>query len=187
MASRRIRSIGPGVLRTWKVFVQRSGLTSIVTQRYLLPQLTASFRARKSLQGHQLNLVERLHASARSLKTTQEEAFTVLPTAKPPGLRKDAAFSGCLTLEELDAKMESEEIDVDTVPHFTVLRCALASGKLEKQPTTEELFKSVGDHLPRVSLANNVELQVCIYFCSYDFNWSSSCRAVVGSTMGNVE
>jgi len=105
-------------------------------------------------------LVERLHTSARSLKVTQEETFTALPTAKPPGLREDVAFSGCLTLEELDAKIESGETDINTVPHFTVLRCALASGKLEKQPTTEELLKSVGDHLPRLSLADNVELQV---------------------------
>jgi len=76
------------------------------------------------------------------------------------GLREDATFSGCLTLEGLGAKVETENIDIDTVPHFTVLRCALASGKLEKQPTTEELFKSIEEHLPRVSLASNAELQV---------------------------
>ena len=84
----------------------------------------------------------------------------MLPTAGPPGLREDAVFSGCLTLEGLDTKIESEKIDVDSVPHFTVLRCALASGKLEKRPTTKELFKSIEDHFPRLSLAKNVELQV---------------------------
>ena len=84
----------------------------------------------------------------------------MLPAAKLPGLREDSAFSECLTLEGLDAKIESEKIDVDNVPHFTVLRCALASGKLEKQPTTEDLFKSIDDHFPRLDLANKVELQV---------------------------
>lgn len=84
----------------------------------------------------------------------------MLPTAKPLGLRGDAAFSECLTLEELDARIESEKICIDSLPHFTVLRCALASGRLEKQPTTEELFKGIEDHLPQLTLAKNVELQV---------------------------
>ena len=112
----------------------------------------------------------------------------MLPTAKPPGLREDAAFSGCLTLEGLVAKIESEKIGIDAVPHFTVLRCALASGKLENQPTTEELFKSIEDHLPGLSLANNVELQVDFYLCFHDLCWPSALfGTVVGSTMGNVE
>lgn len=132
----------------------------IVTQRYLLPRLTASLQARKSLQSHQLGLVERLHTSIRSLRAAQEETFTVLPTAKPPGLREDAAFSGCLTLERLNAKIDSEKIGIDTIPHFTVLRCALASGKLEKQPTTEELFKNIEDHFPLLSLTKDVVLRV---------------------------
>ena len=84
----------------------------------------------------------------------------MLPTAKPPGSREDVAFSECFTLEGLNAKIESEKIGIDSVPHFTVLRCALASGKLEKQPTTEELFKSIEDHFPLFGLAKNVELQV---------------------------
>jgi len=84
----------------------------------------------------------------------------MLPTARPPELREDAAFSGCLTLEGLNAKVESEKIATDSVPNFTVLRCALASGKLEKQPTTEELFKSIEDHLPLLGLSKNAELQV---------------------------
>jgi len=84
----------------------------------------------------------------------------VLPTAKPPSLREDSAFSGCLTLEELNAKIESENIGIGGVPHFTVLRCALASGKLEKQPTTEELFKCIEDRFPELSPSENVELQV---------------------------
>ena len=158
-----------------------------MTQRYLLPRFTASFQARKSLQSHQVGLVERLHASARSLKATQEETFAVLPTTKPPGLREDAAFSRCLTLEGLDAKIKSEKIGVDTVPHFTVLRCALASGKLENQPTTEELFKSIEDHLPRLSLANDVELQVGLYLSSHDLYWPTTSYTLTGSTMGNVE
>ena len=141
----------------------------VVTQRYLLPRLTASLQARISLQSHQLGLVERLHASARSLRATQEETFAVLPIVKPPGLRKDSAFAGCLTLEDLGTKIESEKIEVETVPHFTVLRCALASGKLDKQPTTEELFKNIEEHLPRLGLAGNVELQVGSLFLS---SWS---------------
>lgn len=111
----------------------------------------------------------------------------MLPTTKPLCLREDAAFSGCLTLEGLEAKIESEKISADTVPHFTVLRCALASGKLESQPTTEELFKSIEDHLPRLSLINDVELQVGLYLCSHDLYWTTASYTVVGSTMGNVE
>jgi hypothetical protein len=132
----------------------------VVTQRYLLPRLAATSQARISLQIHQLALVERLNTSVRSLKATQEETFAVLPTAKPPGLREDAAFSGCITLEGLGTKIESEKIGIETIPHFTVLRCALASGKLDKQPTTEELFKGIEDRLPRLGLASNMELQV---------------------------
>jgi len=111
----------------------------------------------------------------------------VLPTTKPLGLREDAAFSECLTLEELEAKIDSEKIGVDTVPHFTVLRCALASGKLENQPTTEELFKSIEDHLPRLSLANDMELQVGLYLRSHDIRCPTASYTIVGQTMGNVE
>ena len=75
-------------------------------------------------------------------------------------LREDAMFSECLTLEGLDARIESEKIGIINVPYFTVLRCALASGKLERQPTTDELFKSIEDHFPRFGLASDVELQV---------------------------
>ena len=85
----------------------------------------------------------------------------MLPTAEPLGLREDSAFSGCLTLEGLRSKIESEKIGIDTIPHFTLLRCALASGQLNKQPTTEELFKSIEDHLPQLGLSSRVELQVC--------------------------
>lgn len=130
-----------------------------------------------------------MNTSVQSLKATQEETFAVLPTAKPPGLREDASFSGCLTLEQLDAKIGSEKIGAEKVPDFTVLRCALASGKLEKQPTTEELFKSIEDHLPRLSLANNVELQVGLYLCSHGLigQWSTTSHTIVGSIMGNVK
>ncbi|KAF9647843.1 hypothetical protein BDM02DRAFT_3180411 [Thelephora ganbajun] len=148
-----------GVFRILTWLAGGSAALVLIYFRYLLPRLTATLQARKSLQGHQLGLLERLHTSVRSLRATQEEAFAVLPTAKPPGLREDAAFSGCLTLEDLDAKIESERIDIGTVPRFTVLRCALASGKLEKQPTTSELFKSIENHFPGLSLASNVELQ----------------------------
>ena len=110
----------------------------------------------------------------------------MLPTAKPPGLREDAAFSGCLTLEGLVAKIESEKIGIDAVPHFTVLRCGLASGKLENQPTTEELFKSIEDPLLGLSLANNVELQVDLYLCFHDLCWSlTSFDTIIGPAMGN--
>lgn len=98
----------------------------------------------------------------------------MLPTTKPPGLREDAAFSECLTLEELNAKIDSEKIGVDPVPHFTVLRCALASGKLENQPTTEELFKIIEDYLPRLGLVNDVELQVGLHLCSHGLCWPTT-------------
>lgn len=84
----------------------------------------------------------------------------MLPPAKPQDLREDSAFSECLTLEGLGSKIESEKIRIDAVPRFTVLRCALASGKLDKQPTNEELFKSIEDHLPVLGLSSNAELQV---------------------------
>ena len=132
-----------------------------VQQRYLLPRLTASLQVRKALQSHQLDLLERLNTSVQSLKSTQTEAFAVLPTPKSSVLREDSAFSECSTLEELAGKIESENMAIDTVPHFTVLRCALASGRLDEQPTTEQLFKIIENNFPRFSLASNVELQVC--------------------------
>ena len=132
----------------------------MVQQRYLLPRLTASLQARKSLQSHQLGLLERLNTSVQSLRSTQTEAFAVLPTPEPPVLREDSAFAGCSTLEELAGKIESENMAIDAVPHFTVLRCALASGRLDEQPTTEQLFKIIENNFPRFSLASNVELQV---------------------------
>ena len=108
----------------------------------------------------------------------------MLPTAKPPGLREDSAFSGCLTLEGLGSKIESEEVGIESVPPFTVLRCALASGKLDKQPTTEGLFKSIEDHLPRLNLSSNLGRQVGPR-CFYDHRLSSVAFAIVGKTMGN--
>ncbi|KAF9779446.1 hypothetical protein BJ322DRAFT_352187 [Thelephora terrestris] len=148
-----------GVFRILTWLAGGSVAMILVYFRYLLPRLTASLQARISLQSHQLDLVGRLHSSVESLRATQEETFSVLPTAKPPGSREDSAFTGCLTLEELGTKIESERIGVETVPHFTLLRCALASGKLDKPPTTEELFKNIEAHLPRLSLASSAELQ----------------------------
>lgn len=122
-----------------------------------------------------------MQTSLRSLKGTQEETFSVLPTTTPPGLREDSLFSGCVTLEELRAKTESENIEIVSIPYFTVLRCALASGKLGKSPTAEDLFKSIEEHLPEFNLASDVGLQVgafesIVAVCS---------KPHIGSTMGN--
>jgi hypothetical protein len=186
MASWWICRIGP----RYTSYVRRFRPAATLTQEMCCnveippPRLTASFQARKSLQSHQLGLVERLHTSARALRATQEEAFAVLPATKPPGLREDAVFSECLTLEGLDAKIESEKIPM-AVPHFTVLRCALASGKLDRQPTTEELFKSIEDHFPRLGLATTMWNFRSV---SYRPRWSPiTSHATVGSAMGNVK
>jgi hypothetical protein len=56
--------------------------------------------------------------------------------------------------------MEYENIEAEAAPILLCCGVFLVSGKLDKQPTTEELSKNIETHLPRISLASRVKLQV---------------------------
>ncbi|KAI5119764.1 hypothetical protein M0805_004096 [Coniferiporia weirii] len=103
--------------------------------RFLLPRLTRSALARRSLKQHQASLLARLNASLVSLKSSQAETFAVLPA--PTASREPPEFAQNSSLKDLDLIPDS----AIEIPEFTLLRCAIQSLSAEgKKVTREELF-----------------------------------------------
>lgn len=125
------------------------------TQRYILPRLTSSFQARSAIQKHQLDLFSKFNSSLQSLKETQTDAFTILPSACPDFTRRDAEFAQCQTVDELKAKFDVEKKDI---PPVTLVRCTLAS--TSEKLTTEGVYEALEKHFPHLNLSQDAQLQV---------------------------
>ncbi|KAL5530503.1 hypothetical protein ACEPAF_6761 [Sanghuangporus sanghuang] len=103
--------------------------------RFLLPRITHSAVARRSLKQHQVSLLKRLNTSLAELKASQAETHAVLPA--PSASYEPKQFAEFHKLEKLG-------IERDTpieVPEFTLLRCTIEGLLAEgKKATKEELF-----------------------------------------------
>ena len=118
------------------------------TQKFLLPRLTRSALARRSLKQHQASLLSQLNESLKSFKESQAKTFEVLPAPEPKYEPVD--FRDLRTLADLLSKVGGEgEAAMTDVPPFTVLRCALEELDLSgKKPTREELFDLLEGKIP---------------------------------------
>ncbi|KAI0036058.1 hypothetical protein K488DRAFT_38585, partial [Vararia minispora EC-137] len=135
-------SIIAGVLRIVLWGAGAGAALVLFYYRFLLPRLTRSANARRSLKAHQVDLLSRLTSSLRGLQETQRETFAVLPMPTsdepPPYLR-------CKSVDEvIEASKESRAI-----PEVSLLRCTLADLREKAAgPTSEELFELLYAKLP---------------------------------------
>ncbi|KAL5508475.1 hypothetical protein ACEPAH_6094 [Sanghuangporus vaninii] len=112
-----------------------SAVLIYIYYRFLLPRITHSALARRSLKQHQVSLLKRLNTSLAELKASQAETHAVLPA--PSVSYEPKEFAELHNLEkfgiERDAPIE--------VPEFTLLRCTIEGLLAEdKKATKEELF-----------------------------------------------
>ena len=131
-------------------------------QRFLLPRLTQSYKARIALQGHQSALIARLTESASALKATQAESYKDLPRTVP--IYEDSQYAQHHTIDELvseGSRDESIQLGAD-IPDFTILRCALEElGRSETESTsTEVLFRYLESKLPWLAREEGAARQV---------------------------
>ncbi|KAG6817849.1 hypothetical protein H0H87_001681 [Tephrocybe sp. NHM501043] len=95
-----------------------------------------------------LYYVCRLNESLESLKQSQKEAHSVLPSPGPS--REATNFQACYSIPDV-LKIVGDNFD--SIPPVTLLRCALEGfGKGKEgdasQPSTEDLFRHMEGHIP---------------------------------------
>ncbi|TDL29249.1 hypothetical protein BD410DRAFT_11556 [Rickenella mellea] len=133
--------LGLARLAAW--LMGSSAFLFVIFSRLILPRLTQTSNARRSLQLHHLGLLERLNTSIKSLKATQNEAFSVLP--KPTRPTEDPKYEDFHSLDELQL---SADVPLE-VPEYTLLRCAIEGlAAQEKKVETEELFEVLQQRYP---------------------------------------
>ncbi|KAG6878582.1 hypothetical protein C0993_003037 [Termitomyces sp. T159_Od127] len=119
--------------------------------RFFLPRIIKTALARQSLQKHHLSLLQRLSESLASLKESQTEVNTVLPTPDPS--QEAPTFQLCRTIADILKLLDDKNPDMHSIPPITLLRCSLQGlGKGKEgevsQPTTEELFRYMEGQVP---------------------------------------
>jgi len=123
----------------------------------VLPRLTRSALARRSLKGHQGDLLAKLAASLRDFKEAQKVAYVDLPHPDP--WQEVAPWGECKTLADIVAVAEGGKAHV---PHVTLLRCALADLAVQnKASTADNIFQTIfSTDLPSLLNIDDV-YQVC--------------------------
>jgi hypothetical protein len=144
--------------------------------------LILSQNARASIRSYHLSLLRKLATSLYSLKESQAEAYSILPTPAP--FTEDSKYAGCHSISDLisafvgDEKEESateEDLNIRDLPKLSLLRCAFEEGtkeKEEKSLTLEELLKPVEDRVPWLKSSDGVIYVVCIGFSSFRSDYS---------------
>ena len=120
-------------------------LTGPSLQRFLLPRLTQSALARRSLKAHQSDLFTKLTESLRDLRDEQTVAYADLPRPDPWEEPADP-WGECKDLRDIVAAVaaQPEHQPRATVPHVTLLRCALADLAVQGKPSTaDEIFHAL--------------------------------------------
>ncbi|KAI0005157.1 hypothetical protein BJV74DRAFT_881044 [Russula compacta] len=121
---------------TFKVLSWLTGGSTVlllIYYRFLLPRLTRSALARRSLKAHQSELLAKLTASLCDFKEVQQVAYADLPHPDP--WEEVAPWGECKCLGDVAAAAESGRTHV---PHVTLLRCALADLAAHNKPSTAD-------------------------------------------------
>ncbi|KAI0307026.1 hypothetical protein B0F90DRAFT_1813852 [Multifurca ochricompacta] len=131
----------PGLLvGTFKVLSWLAGGSTallFIYYRFLLPRLTRSALARRSLKSHQSDLFAKLTESLDNLKEEQRVAYADLPHPYP--WEEVVPWNDCKSLNDIMAVIESGD---SHVPRVTLLRCALAELATQNKPSTaDEVFQ----------------------------------------------
>ncbi|KAF8272140.1 hypothetical protein EI94DRAFT_1865558 [Lactarius quietus] len=137
----------PGLLAgTFKLLSWIAGGSTallFVYYRFLLPRLTQSALARRSLKAHQSDLLTKLTESLHELKDEQKVAYTDLPRPDP-WEEPVEPWGVCKSLGDVVAAAQGGQQSPIVVPHLTLLRCALADlAKQDKSSAADEIFQAV--------------------------------------------
>jgi hypothetical protein len=112
-------------------------------QRFLLPRLTQSALARRSLKAHQSDLLAKLAESLREFKDEQKVAYADLPRPDP-WEEPVEPWGECKSLADVFTAAQGEKQSPVVVPHVTLLRCALADLTEQNKPSTaDEIFQAL--------------------------------------------
>ncbi|KAF8505911.1 hypothetical protein F5888DRAFT_1791867 [Russula emetica] len=131
----------PGLLvGTFKVLSWLAGGSTallFIYYRLLLPRLTQSALARRSLKAHQSDLLAKLTTSLHDFKGAQEVAYADLPHPDP--WEEVVPWCECKSLSDVASAVESGSTHP---PHVTLLRCALADLAVQNKPSTaDDIFQ----------------------------------------------
>ncbi|KAI9467163.1 hypothetical protein BJY52DRAFT_1111800 [Lactarius psammicola] len=137
----------PGLLAgTFKLFSWIAGGSTallFIYYRFLLPRLTQSALARRSLKAQQNNLLAKLTESLRDFQDEQKVAYVDLPRPDPWEEALDP-WGQCKNLGDVVAAAQGEQQQSCVVPHVTLLRCALADLAGQNKPSTaDEIFQAL--------------------------------------------
>ncbi|KAI0068595.1 hypothetical protein BV25DRAFT_1873595 [Artomyces pyxidatus] len=132
-----------GIFRVFTWIAGGSAAILIVYYRFLLPRITQSSLARRSIKSHHRDLLTRLTTSLEGLKETQKDAFSVLPRPEPA--KEPAPYAECRTVDDIVAASEGKQ----DIPEVSLLRCVLHDFVAhEKEPSTDELYRELFVKLP---------------------------------------
>ncbi|KAG6903422.1 hypothetical protein C0995_005445 [Termitomyces sp. Mi166 len=140
-----------GLSRIFTWIVGGSAALIFIYYRFFLPRITKTALARQSLKKHHLSLLRKLNESLASLKKSQTEVNSVLPSPDPS--QEVPNFQACHTIADILGLLDDKDPDMHSIPPITLLRCSLRGfGKGKEgeasQPTTEELFRYMEGQIP---------------------------------------
>jgi hypothetical protein len=117
-------------------------LIGLSLQRFLLPRLTRSGLARRSLKAHQSDLLAKLTESLRDFRDEQKVAYADLPRPDPWEEPVDP-WGKCKGLGDVVAAAQGERQPC-VVPQVTLLRCTLSDLAGQNKPSTaDEIFQAL--------------------------------------------
>ncbi|KAF8640033.1 hypothetical protein AX17_001275 [Amanita inopinata Kibby_2008] len=132
-----------GLTRVFSWLLGGSTFLLFIYWRFLLPRITRTYAARRSLKSHYGLLLQRLTSSLAAFKESQAESYSVLPRQLP--YREPTKYSHCQTLGEIMELLDETQPNHQEIPAVTLLRVGIAELDREKEgesaPTTEELFR----------------------------------------------
>ncbi|KAI0053736.1 hypothetical protein FA95DRAFT_481512 [Auriscalpium vulgare] len=132
-----------GVLRILSWVAGGSAAFLLIYYRFLLPRLTQSALARRSIKSHQQELLMKLTSSLHGLRDAQTDTFAVLP--RPLPTKEPMPYVDCKSLDDIVA-VSGEKHDVSEV---SLLRCALNDlSNKGREGTPDELFRELLEKIP---------------------------------------
>ncbi|KAG6821519.1 hypothetical protein H0H93_000028 [Arthromyces matolae] len=129
-----------GLTRIFSWIAGGSATLIFIYYRFLLPRITQTSLARRSLKTHHISLLRRLNENLASIQKAQTETHSVLPSPDPS--QEDLQFRNCIAVADI-LKIVGDK--PNNIPPVTLLRCSIEHfSKVEEadasRPTTEELF-----------------------------------------------
>ncbi|KAG6842033.1 hypothetical protein C0991_003559 [Blastosporella zonata] len=177
-----------GITRVFSWIAGGSAALIFIYYRFLLPRITQTALARRSLKTHHLSLLGRLNESLESLKKSQTEAYSVLPSPDPS--REEPKFQACHTIADILRIVGNKEIDLQSIPPITLIRCSVegfGKGKESEasQPTTEDLFRYMEGQIPWLvsEEGQKYEVRKTLLLSALGSQWLFDAAKALGNTL----